>query len=181
VVSPLLRRAPVRHVADRLWLSLLLVTFVLVSSAAASAPLVVESAQNAAVRRVLATTATADAAAVRQQPLLRITGGREAPVEGSRARQAMEEVPGLAPARILGVSFGDELTPAGSSWRSLVAPALGGVEPVDRRLAAVDDPAAVLVPAPGSPAGTAAPGGVWLDEAAATDLGVRPGDQVSIS
>lgn len=175
----LLRRAPWRHAADRVWLGLVVMVFVLVSAAAASVPLVVESAQNESVRRVLA--ASEDAAALRQQPVVRVTGGFEAPLPGSQAREALDTVPGLAQPTVLGVSFGDELTSIGTPWRSVVAPAEGGAEPLDRRLAAVDDPVTALVPAGGSPTSPPPAGGVWLDEAAAAALSVAAGDTVAVT
>lgn len=186
VNSPLLRRAPRRHTADRLWLALLVTTFALVSAAAASSPLVVEAAQNASVRRVI--SASSDAAAVRQQPVVRITGGRDAPVEGSDPRDELEAVPGLGPPKVLGISFGDELVSSGEQWRSTLGPAVEGPEPLDRRLAAVDDPARLLVPSAAFPrsgedggdAGDGGDGGVWVDETAATALMVAAGDEVRV-
>ena len=177
--SPLARRAPGRHAADVVWLLLLTTTFVLVSAAAASAPLVVESAQNASVVRVL--DAFSDAAVVRQQPVVRVTGGVEAPLAGSDVDAVLGDVPGLGPRRVLGVSFGDELLSTGEQWRSVVEPAAGGVEPLDRRLAAVDDPAAALVPLGSAGDAGVIAGGVWLDEAAAQATGVAPGDEVRVS
>ena len=179
----LLRRAPWRHAADRVWLTLVVVTFVLVSAAGASAPLVVESAQNESVRRVL--EAAEDAPALRQQPVVRITGGFEAPTEGSQVREALDGVPGLAPPQVLGISFGEELTTSGTLWRSVVAPAAGGAEPVDRRLAAVDDPAPLLVRADGDgdgPAGPAVEGGRLAGRGRGRrPLAVGAGDSVTVS
>lgn len=171
-VSPLLLRAPRRWRADRLWSALVAGALLLLVASTAAAPMVTESAQNAAVVRVLETVPEGSAAAV--APVVRITGGGP-PLPGSPTRGLLERAPGLVEPELFGASFGAEVSSDSSRWRSEVS--VPGQAPVEARLVAVDDPAAELV-AVGALGET--PRGVWVDEATATALGVVADDQVTV-
>lgn len=172
--GPLWRRAGVRGFRSG-WGALVALAFVLLAAMAASGPLVAEAGANAAVREVLATV-PADAGP-RDAPIVRIVGGEGpgTPTADDLA-DALDGVPGLGPTTVTAGSVGDELTPAS---RELLSSVGSGGQQEDARLFGLSDPASRLVPVPG-PAGPPGLGGVWLPAPVATELGVGPGDDVTV-
>jgi hypothetical protein len=174
--SPLWRRAPTRLLHAGTWGVLVVAAFLLLTSAAAAVPMFTAAARNASLALTL--RAVPPNALASESAVVRLNGGRTPTAD--RQRQLLAEltrIPGLSRPVVSGGSVGNEVAPYGSYALGFVG---AGGKAVPARLYGQDDLGATLVPAAGSPTVARAGSGVWLPRPVATELGVRPGDQVVV-
>jgi hypothetical protein len=171
-LPPLWRRAPARAWRRGGAGALLLLALLAATTSAASASMFVQLSGDDALRTVRDgipdTARTADADEVRL-----ISGAAPDDELQKFKAESLKRIPGLTPPTTIAFSVAPELR-----WTSFVRPVVrhDGVE-VRSRLAAVDDPAASLVPV----ATAATTGdGVWLPQPLAEQLGVEPGGTVEL-
>lgn len=171
--GPLWGRAPSRLLREGPWALIVVAAFVVCAAAAATDVLSVSAWRTASVDRVLG--AVAEGAGPRASPGLRLSA---APGPGSRLdalRHETDDIPGLGPAQLLGVSFADELK--GTRLVRYEGFARAGQLRAPARLTAVDDPAAVLTVVSAAPPRDG-PQGVWVPVGLAERLGVGSGDEL---
>lgn len=172
---PLWRFAPRRLLHESVTLALMFGVLTMLAMSAAAGPLYAEAVSDAAVR--LALDSVPAGAAARTAPVVRLNGGID-----PESRQwtdmlgALEDIPGVGPARVTTQSISTELH--SSVFYDPVGPVVtgpGGSEPV--RLFGVDAPADRLV----VESRAASPGaGVWLPDPVARSAGVTAGDEVRV-
>ena len=172
---PVWRFAPRRLLHDVVTLTLMLGVLTMLSVAAAAGPLYAEAVSDAAVR--LALESVPAGAAAKTAPVVRLNGGIDPETrQWTDMLRSLEEIPGVAAARVTTQTISTELHP--TIFFDPVGPVVtgdAGSAPV--RLFGVDDPAARLVVV------TRAPGdgkGVWLPEPVARSTGVAAGDEVQV-
>ncbi|RYV49679.1 hypothetical protein [Pengzhenrongella frigida] len=175
-MGPLVRRSPLRLLRDGPWGLLVAGAFLLVCSAAASAPIFAEASGNAAFADQLAAVpATANAGSA---PVVRLVGGAGL---GGRDRLGgmLDRVPGLGPATVTATSVGVEL-----EGRTVFTPFVAANGRTERaRLFGDDDVEHALVADPGWPSRVPAEAigpALWLPAPIATALGVTTGDTVEV-
>ncbi|MGV8966297.1 MAG: hypothetical protein ACOH2F_08455 [Cellulomonas sp.] len=176
-MGPLVRRSPLRLLRDGPWGLLVAGAFLLVCSAAASAPIFAEASGNAAFADQLATvpvTASANSA-----PVVRLVGGSGL---GGRDRLGglLDQIPGLGPATVTATSVGVEV----HGWSAVFTPFVAANGRTERaRLFGDDDGEHALVPDPASASPAPADGtrpALWLPAPVSTALGVTTGDTVEV-
>ncbi len=174
LLPPLWRAAPRRLLHDLLALALVVGVLTLVGANAAAGPLYAEAVSDASLTTVL--DAVPEGAPAKEAAVARLNGGVDPTSAGwSDLLTALEDVPGLGPPRVTAQSVSTELHP--KLLYDPVGPVVstdGAAAPV--RTIGLQDPAAVLV-VTGRATG---PGGVWLPDPVAADLGVRPGDDLTV-
>ena len=171
-VSPLWSRAVLRSAPPGGWGLLLVAALLAATTSAAAVPLVVEQSSDSSLRSVLATVPPG--ARLADTTAVRVVGGRSPRSEDSQLlRLRLDAIPGLTPSTLTAVSVGPETHPS-QFFRPLVA---AGDRSMRARLAAVEDPEAALVVTARDPQGRR---GAWLPEPVAAELGVAPGDTVTV-
>jgi putative ABC transport system permease protein len=171
-VSPLWGRAVLRSAPPAGWGLLLVAALVAATTSAAAVPLVVEQSADSSLESVLATIPPG--ARLADTTAVRVVDGRSPRSDQSQLlRLRVDAIPGLTPSTLTAVSVGPETHPR-QFFRPLVS--AGGVS-MRARLAAVEDPAAALVVTARDPQNRA---GAWLPEPVAAELGVGPGDVVTV-
>ncbi|MBU2667409.1 hypothetical protein KOI35_28245 [Actinoplanes bogorensis] len=157
---------------QRAWTLLTLSAFLVLAAAGAAGPMFAEASDNAAFQarrdQIPATARQNDAAVVR----LSANVGPSVQ-DQQRVIDDLRQVDGLTEPDLTGGSVGAELAKP-RFWGSTAA----FKDKKERgRLFAVGEPAQQLV-AVGNPTGN---DGVWIPEPMATELGVRPGDQITVA
>jgi hypothetical protein len=171
-VSPLWRRAVLRSFPPNGWGLLLVAALVAATTSAAAVPLVVEQTSDGSLASVLDTVPPG--ARLADTTAVRVVGGRSPRSEDSQLiRLRLDAIPGLVPSTLTAVSVGPETHP-NQFFRPLVS--ANGLT-LRARLAAVEDPTAALVV---TARDEQVRRGAWLPEPVAAELGVGPGDEVSV-
>lgn len=171
-LSPVWRRAPARAWRRGGAGALLLLALLAATTSAASASMFVQLSGDDALQTVR--DGIPDTARTADSDEIRLISGAAPDDELMRFRsESLKRIPGLTSPTTIAFSVAPELR-----WQSFLRPVVrhDGVE-IRARLAAVDDPAASLVPVAAS---EGAGDGVWLPQPVAEQLGVQPGGTVEL-